>query len=140
MVYGVYTTNSEKYLSRHQDSAPREAHWEQGDTHRKKVCVVALLQLRLTSSVVVTFVQVMHRDTSCLARRASVSLRVQRLLKRVHMLDANVAGDLYDIGGRWYASCAPSSVAAGAWIVCQLTMISVKTGRASDGVDAQGSP
>jgi hypothetical protein len=63
------------------------------DTHRNQVCVVALLQPRMTSSVVVTLVHVMHKDTSCPARRARVNLLVHRLLKRAQKLEQKAEGD-----------------------------------------------
>lgn len=68
--------------------------------HRKKVCVVGRDQFRLTSSVVETFVQVMHSDTTWPAMSERVKRRVQRLAKRRQTLVENAPAEVNLIGGR----------------------------------------
>ena len=63
-------------------------------TNRNQVCVVESAQFLLTSSVVVTFVQVIQSDTTCPARSDKQKRGVQRLKKRAHVLRANASGEL----------------------------------------------
>jgi hypothetical protein len=72
----------------------------QRDTHKKNVCVVGRLQFRLTSSVVVTFVHVMHRETTWPANKLRANRLVHRLANRRQTLARNAAGESYTIGGR----------------------------------------
>ena len=83
-----------------------------GVTHRNHVCVVDKDQLRLTSSVVVTFVQVMHNETTCPASSARVKRRVQMLAKRAQVLLMSAAGEVKSIGGRIDLTGAAVSSAA----------------------------
>ena len=68
--------------------------------YRKNVWVVGNAQLRLTNSVVVTFVQVMQRETTWPASRDMINWRVQILQKRLQRLEANADGESYTIKGR----------------------------------------
>jgi hypothetical protein len=61
--------------------------------------VVALAQLRMTNSVVVTFVHVIQSDTTCPATSASTNRLVHRLLNRAQLLEKNSDTDPYKIGG-----------------------------------------
>jgi hypothetical protein len=56
--------------------------------YKKNPWVVDNVHPRLTSSVVVTFVQVIHRERSCPARRDRMNLFVQTLLHRAAKLFA----------------------------------------------------
>ena len=59
-------------------------------THRKRVWVFGRVHPRLTSSVVVTSVQVTHNDTSWPASRLRTNLFVQILANRAQKLSRNV--------------------------------------------------
>lgn len=69
-------------------------------TYKKIPCVVDSVHPRLTSSVVVTLVQVIHNDTTCPARNAMINGLVHTLLHRAAKLFANALGEEYTIGGR----------------------------------------
>ena len=55
-------------------------------TYKKKVWVVGKDQFRCINSVVVTFVQVMHRDTTWPASRERMNRLVHMLVNRLHEL------------------------------------------------------
>ena len=78
-------TNNEKYLSTSQ-SASRLTLSDHESTHRKNVWVVGSDQFRFTSSVVVTFVHVMHSETTCPASSDQTNRFVHRLTNRLHTL------------------------------------------------------
>ena len=69
-------------------------------THRKNPCDVLSVQPLFTSSVVVTFVQVMQRDTSCPANKEKTNRLVQTLFQRAAKLAKKAPGDDQVIGGR----------------------------------------
>lgn len=79
-------------------------------TYRKKVCVVGNAQLRITSSVVVTVVHVMQRETTWPASNDRVKLRVHKLVHRLQTLEQKASRELYSIGGRtgFSETCAVS--------------------------------
>ena len=73
---------------------------DQITAYRKNVWVVGNAQLRLTNSVVVTFVQVMQSETTWPASRERINRRVQTLRKRLQRLEANADGESYTTKGR----------------------------------------
>ena len=78
--------------------------------YRKNVWVVGNAQLRLTNSVVVTFVQVMQSETTWPASRDRINRRVQILQKRLQILEVNAEGESYTIMGRaWEGPTSPAS-------------------------------
>jgi len=57
--------NNVKYLAKNTSViSPDHDQINEKITHKKKFCVVDNVHPRLTSSVVVTFVQVMHKETT----------------------------------------------------------------------------
>jgi hypothetical protein len=63
------------------------------DTHKNHVCVVGSDQFLLTSSVVVTLVTVIHRETTCPAKSESIKRLVHILFHLDHKLLVNALGD-----------------------------------------------
>jgi hypothetical protein len=66
---------------------------DQTIAYRKKVWVVGNAQLRLTNSVVVTFVHVMQSETTWPASMDLTNWRVQILQKRLQRLEVNADGE-----------------------------------------------
>ena len=62
-------------------------------TYKNHVCVVGNDQFLLTSSVVVTLVTVMHRETSCPAKSENIKRLVHMLFHLFHTLFANASGE-----------------------------------------------
>ena len=62
-------------------------------TYKKNPWVVERVHPRLTSSVVVTFVHVIHNETTWPAKKAMMNGLVQTLLHRAATLFANAFGD-----------------------------------------------
>lgn len=82
--------NKEKYLGRGDQVVRRRIG---GCTHRKEVWVVGRAHPRLISSVVVTFVQVMHNDTSWPASKLRMNLFVQILANRAQKVLKKTDGE-----------------------------------------------
>jgi hypothetical protein len=70
------------------------------EIHKKNPCVVDKVQPRLMSSVVVTLVQVMHRERSCPAMRPRIKFFVQILFHLATRLFLKPAPDEKSMGGR----------------------------------------
>ena len=68
--------------------------------HVKNPWVVDNVQPLFTSSVVVTFVHVMHSETTCPASNERINLRVHTLLHLAAKLRAKAPGELKTMGGR----------------------------------------
>jgi len=89
--------NNEKYLKKEIiliNTATKDKISIKKTIYKKNPWVVDNVHPRLTSSVVVTFVQVMHRERSCPARRDRMNLFVQTLLHRAAKLFANAPGEV----------------------------------------------
>jgi hypothetical protein len=84
--------NKEKYLKDVQQHS-HVIRSKKRSTHKKKPWEVDNVQPRLTSSVVVTLVHVIHRERICPARRARIKFFVQRLFHLATKLVQNDPAD-----------------------------------------------
>jgi predicted secreted Zn-dependent protease len=74
------------------------------EKYKKKDWVVGKAHPRWTSSVVVTFVQVIHKDTTCPASKLRTNLFVQILANRAQRDPKNADGESNRIFGLTIAS------------------------------------
>lgn len=105
------------------------------------------VQPLFTSSVVVTFVQVIHRDTSCPANNENTKRLVQTLLQRAPKLEKNALGDDQSIAGRGggeEASAEPlrdgstfSSMLAASWSTGRTALVAISPAAVEVMVDVQ---
>ena len=99
IVYGVYVIKREKYLLIMCIRWSCGERSKQIETHKNQVCVVGNDQCLFTNSVVVTFVQVMHNDTTCPAISERTNRLVHRLRNRRQELRVRDRKEDQSIGG-----------------------------------------
>jgi hypothetical protein len=79
------------------------------NAHKKNPWDVLNVHPRLTSSVVVTLVQVMHRETSWPASNDNTNRLVHKLFHRAPKLEKKALEDDQSIGGRVWVEVATGS-------------------------------